>query len=86
MFVKYYIFYVLASSGIVAFVTFIFTLLYSSDFENVRDEINWPKAIGFGLLLIIVFIVILWLIYSLVYGILLKKLYRNYKELKRLEL
>lgn len=84
--VKYYIFYVLASSGIVAFVTFIFTLLYSSDFENVRDEINWPKAIGFGLLLIIVFIAILWLIYSLVYGILLKKLYRNYKELKRLEL
>ena len=84
--VKYYIFYVLASSGIVAFVTFIFTLLYSSDFENVRDEINWPKAIGFGLLLIIVFIIILWLIYSLVYGILLKKLYRNYKELKRLEL
>ncbi len=84
--VKYYIFYVLASSAITAFVTFIFTLLYSSDFDNIREDMNWPKAIGFGLLVIIIFVVVLWLIYSLLYGILLKKLHRNYKELKRLEL
>jgi len=43
-------------------------------------------ALGVGLLVAIVFFgLLLWLFYRLLYGILLKRLTLNYKELKRLE-
>lgn len=84
--VKYYIIYMLVSSGVIGFITFIFGLLYGHESQTIRDQINWTKAIGIGLIIIIIFLLIVWGIYSLLYGILLKKLKRNYKELKRLEL
>jgi hypothetical protein len=34
---------------------------------------------------IVIFMLILWLFYKLIYGILLKKLNRNYKELSKLD-
>ena len=40
---------------------------------------------GFVVLLAGVFLVVVWLFYRLIYGILLKRLNRNYKELKKLE-
>ncbi|MBW2960531.1 hypothetical protein [Mesonia aestuariivivens] len=84
--VKYYIIYVLTSSGITFFIAFIFTLLYSNKFEGLRTSINWNKAIAIGLIVTIIFIGILWGIYTLLYGILLRKLKKNYKEIKRLEI
>ena len=84
--VKYYIIYVLASSGIVSFVVFIFSLLYAEEFSEIRSNIDWAKAIAIGLVTTIIFLLVLWGIYTLIYGLLLRKLRANYKEIKRLEI
>ena len=84
--VKYYIIYVLASSGIVSFVVFIFSLLYAEEFSGIRSNIDWAKAIAIGFVTTIIFLLVLWGIYTLIYGLLLRKLRANYKEIKRLEI
>ena len=43
-------------------------------------------TIGILILTITIFLCIFWLFYKLLYGILLKKLYRNYNELKKIDL
>ncbi|WP_310558143.1 hypothetical protein [Flavobacterium sp.] len=43
-------------------------------------------TIGILILIIAVFLSLFWLFYKLLYGILLKKLYRNYSELKKIDL
>ena len=84
--VKYYIIYVLASSGIVSFVVFIFTLLYAEQFSGIRNDINWFKAIAIAFVITLIILIIIWGIYTLIYGLLLRKLKANYKEIKRLEI
>ena len=44
------------------------------------------KCIGISVLFIAVIIILFWLFYRLLYGILLKKLFANYKELKKIDL
>ncbi len=41
---------------------------------------------GFTLVFMAVFVTVIWLFYKLIYGILLKKLYKNYEELKKIDL
>jgi len=85
--VKYYILYVLISAGITSLLFFIFTFIYPPAELNVNpDTINWFEVVAIGVLVTSIFLLILWGIYSLLYGILLKKLKQNYKELKKLEL
>jgi len=84
--VKYYIIYIVVSSGIICFVYFIFSLMYSEEFSAIRSELDWVKVIAFGLITTVVFSVVLWGVYTLIYGLLLRKLKRNYKEIKRLEI
>jgi hypothetical protein len=43
-------------------------------------------TIGILILMIAVFLSLFWLFYKLLYGILLKRLYRNYSELKKIDL
>ena len=43
-------------------------------------------TVGASILLIIVIILIFWLFYKLLYGFLLKKLYANYNELRKIDL
>ena len=38
------------------------------------------------LIFLIVFVILLWLFYRLIYGILLKRLYKNHQELKKIDL
>lgn len=83
--VKYYIIYVLASAGITGFIYFIFSLLYSEQTASIRGNINWTKAVLIGLLTTLLLVFALWGIYTLLYGILLRKLKKNYKEIKKLE-
>jgi hypothetical protein len=90
--VKYYVYYNLA---IVFLSSFIINIVLISDSdtlmkvmnpENLPINVNQLIAITIfsQLIAIIIFIVLLWLFYKLIYGILLKKLNRNYKELARL--
>lgn len=84
--VKYYIIYIVVSSGILCFVYFIFSLMYNEQFSAIRSDLDWVKAIAIGLITTIIFSLVLWGVYALIYGLLLRKLKRNYKEIKRLEI
>ena len=91
--VKYYVYYNLA---IVFLSSFIINVVLISDSdtlmkimnpENLPINVNQLIAITIfsQLIAIIIFMVLLWLFYKLIYGILLKKLNKNYKELKKID-
>ncbi|MDT0295672.1 hypothetical protein ACFQ3R_06865 [Mesonia ostreae] len=83
--VKYYILFVLISSGITMMLFYIYTLLYTPEISKNLEEIGWISIIGIGFIAIILFLLFLWGVYTLLYGILLKKLLRNYTQLKNLD-
>ncbi len=86
--IKYYVIYNL----IVAFLSMVFGLYYSvyknpeisQKFAEFSDK-QMFKATVLMIFVVAVFVLIIWLFYRLIYGILLKRLNRNYKELKKLE-
>ena len=90
--VKYYVYYNLA---IVFLSSFIINVVLISDSDTLMEVMN-PENLPINInqliaitifsqiIAIIIFMVLLWLFYKLIYGILLKKLNRNYKELARL--
>ena len=89
--INYYVIYnlVMIVVAILASTTYIF--LYNPDNELLRQKlVSSPKMMfGFAVTIIgctAVFIGIIWLFYRLLYGILLKKLYVNYEELKKIDL
>ncbi len=90
--VKYYITYVLISTGITVVGISVYMILNHSntsadDISKYSFEaIDWVKFIGASALVLTVFLGLIWLFYRLLYGILLKKLHKNYKELKKLEM
>jgi len=86
--IKYYVIYNL----ILAFVTMAIGLFYAitrnSEIMTKLDNASSGKIIlliGLGLIFSLGFVLIIWVFYRLLYGILLKRLNRNYTELKRLE-
>ena len=91
--VKYYVFYNL---GMFFLGSIIVNIVMFSDSERLMKLMN-PENLNLDTNQIIVitvisqviyltiFLVLLWLFYKLVYGILLKKLTKNYKELSNLE-
>ncbi len=90
--VKFYIAYVLISTGITVVGILGFMILKHSnkDFESASkyafDSLDWLKFIGISALVLGIFLGLIWLFYRLLYGILLKRLHRNYIELKKLEM
>ncbi|MDR6300851.1 hypothetical protein [Mesonia maritima] len=85
--VKYYILYILISAGITSLLVFIFVFMYPPAELHVNpDKINWYKVVALGVIITSIILLVIWGIYSLLYGILLKKLKQNYRELKKLEL
>lgn len=90
--VKTYIAFVLISSGISALVVSYFSIknhqLTVSVEETAKysfDLMAWAKFIFIGFIALSIFLCAIWLFYKLIYGILLRKLNRNYRELKKLE-
>ncbi len=90
--VKFYIGYVLISTGITVVGISAYMILKHSnkDIESaskyVFDTVDWLKFIGVSVLVLAVFLGLIWLFYRLLYGILLKRLKKNYVELKKLEM
>lgn len=89
--VKYYIAYVLISTGVTVVGISGYMIVNHSN-TNVEDiskysfeAIDWVKFIGASALVLTVFLGLIWLFYRLLYGILLKRLKKNYVELKKLE-
>jgi hypothetical protein len=91
--VKYYVFY---NVGIVFFISVVVNTVLFSDSNKLMEVMN-PENLTMDLsqlititvisqiLALIIILAVLWLFYKLVYGILLKKLNRNYKELAKLD-
>ena len=91
--VKYYVYYNLA---IVFLSSLILNIVLISDSDKLMKVMN-PKNLSVDMnqlititiisqiIAIVIFMLILWLFYKLIYGILLKKLNRNYKELSKLD-
>jgi hypothetical protein len=89
--INYYVFYNL----IMAFIVFFIGIGCVFFFEEKNQElvskfVNNPQLLfGFIVILVVVILIILivlWLFYKLLYGLLLKKLYANYEELKKIDL
>ncbi len=79
--VKYYIYYNLIMAAIIG-VHIFYTVFTSASFlEKIPDGLNLITVWLAALLLLSIAIFIFWIFYRILYGILLKKLNENYKEL-----
>ncbi|MFD2519102.1 hypothetical protein [Salinimicrobium flavum] len=90
--VKTYIAFVLISSGLSAIIVAFFSIRNHQLVTQVEETskysfemLDWMKFILAGVLVLAVFLCALWLFYKLIYGILLRRLKLNYRELKKLE-
>lgn len=90
--VKDYIAYVLISTGLTSLIITFFTLKNHRLVQNAEDVSkytfdawDWAKLVVGGTVLLAILLLALWLFYRLIYGILLKRLKKNYTDLKKLE-
>lgn len=92
--VQYYVWYNLGMFVIIFFIIIFSFCYYDENFIKMINKIElqensgwiWTVVIGlFGLTFLVMF-GLLWLFYKIVYGILLRKLHRNYQELKKIDL
>ncbi|MCL6462070.1 MAG: hypothetical protein I4O51_09400 [Flavobacterium micromati] len=89
--VQYYVWYNLGMVLLSCIIAFTIAFVYNPEMELVKDKIAANNiamliTIGFLLLTSILFIGLFWLFYKVVYGTLLRRLYANYKELKKIDL
>jgi flagellar biogenesis protein FliO len=91
--VKYYIGYILISTALVALIYTYFMMDYHTSSTMVDDmekysftPLQWLMFAGIMIGGLAIFLGLIWLFYRVVYGILLRRLNRNYKELKKLEI
>ncbi|MFD1604915.1 hypothetical protein ACFSJW_05680 [Flavobacterium artemisiae] len=88
--VQYYVWYNLGIIVVTAILAYFIAFVYNPDMAFLRDKLaENGKAMFFtvGILIIIIlgFFGLFWCIYRLVYGTLLRRLYANYKELKKID-
>ena len=87
--VKYYVWYNLTMILLCLITGFTMAFNYDPVLKNkISHETNYETLCLIGILLLatIVIVFVFWLIYLLLYGILLRKLNANYKELKKIDL
>lgn len=89
--VQYYVYYNLAMISVGFVVSFLLALLYSPEVSALRDKLSGEimyrvLVIGVLLLAMAIAVGVFWLFYRLLYGILLRRLYENYKELQKIEI
>lgn len=89
--VQYYVWYNLAMIGTLLIIGFVVALLYNPETVVLREKIeNNPQimAVTIGILFLVTLVLfgVFWLFYRLLYGILLRRLHANYKELKKIDL
>lgn len=87
--VHYYVWYNLIMIGLTLIAGFILDFTYDPILKNKFVNGNYYSlffTIGILFLITIVIVFVFWLFYRLLYGILLRKLNANYKELKKIDL
>ncbi len=86
--IKYYVAYNMVLAFVAMIIAFYFAVTRNSDLMLKLDGAATGKIILLVAIAFIItagFVFIIWLFYKLLYGILLKRLNRNYEELKKLE-
>ncbi|MET3026884.1 hypothetical protein ABXT06_09420 [Flavobacterium sp. UW10123] len=88
--VQYYVWYNLGMIVITAILSFFIAFVYNPDMEFLREKLAMNgKAmfvtIGILILVILGFFGLFWCFYRVIYGTLLRRLYTNYKELKKID-
>lgn len=86
--IKYYVLYNLIMAGLSLLIGFYFALHHDTEAIKLIDSLDKNGLIIFTAFVIfftILFVLVIWGFYKLIYGFLLKRLNRNYKELKKLE-
>lgn len=86
--IKYYVIYNLVMVFAMAVAGTIYSINHDPKMANNFSHFSDKQLITFAVLstvIIGVFLVLIWLFYKLIYGLLLKRLNSNYKELKKLE-
>lgn len=91
--VQYYVWYNLGMITLSMFLGFAMSYFYNPEMSILKEKIAHESGhktlfITCGVLFLttVVFVGVFWLFYKLLYGILLRKLNRNYKELKKIDL
>lgn len=91
--VQYYVWYNLSMIVLSLIVGFVIAFVYNPKMDLIKDKIAHESnyhtlliIIGIMVLTCVVIVGLFWLFYRLLYGILLKKLNSNYKELKKIDL
>jgi ABC-type multidrug transport system fused ATPase/permease subunit len=89
--VQFYVWYNLGKAVLSCIIGFTIAFVYNPELDTIKEKIaenNSAMLITVGLLLLfcILLISLFWLFYRLVYGILLRRLFTNYKELKKIDL
>ncbi|MFZ0595781.1 MAG: hypothetical protein WAM46_02270 [Flavobacterium sp.] len=88
--VQYYVWYNLGMIVVSSILSFFIGYVYNPDMAFIREKLALNGkamlfSVGALLLLIIVLFGTFWCIYRLLYGTLLRRLYSNYKELKKID-
>lgn len=91
--VKYYVWYNLAMTAFSFILVFIFQFMYDPNIrkmiakmsQNINTNTFYCIMIAIYAVIIVVFIGLIWLFYRLLYGILLKRLQKNFDELKKID-
>ena len=91
--VKYYVWYNLGMTAISMIIVFIFQFLYDPSINKMIDNVSsnvdtktfYCIMIVIYTIVITIFIGLIWLFYRLLYGILMKKLQKNFDELKKID-
>ena len=88
--VQYYVWYNLGIIVITAILSFFITFVYNPDMAFIREKLALNgKAMfvtfGIAFLVACAFFGLFWCFYRLLYGTLLRRLYANYKELKKID-
>ncbi len=89
--VQCYVWYNLGMVALSLIIGFFIAFTSNPEVMILRDKVASDSkvlaiTIGILILTIAVFLSLFWLFYKLLYGILLKRLYRNYNELKKIDL
>lgn len=88
--VQYYVWYNLGMIVVSSIFSFFVGYVYNPEMAFVREKLAvnglaMLVSVGALLLLILVLFGLFWCIYRLMYGTLLRRLYSNYKELKKID-
>jgi len=88
--VQYYVWYNLGMIVVTAILSFFIAFVYNPDMAFLREKlaVNGKAmfvTVGILILVILGFFGLFWCFYRLLYGTLLRRLYANYKELKKID-